>query len=626
MRFLEEMIKYSPKLDSAMPLIKLKFRDKISYGGSYIEYDDFFKFKVTEEGVAPVWSLGKDVKCLSKGIDYAPLICVGLAELLHYYTGCYDNVLQSFLAYSGVDSSFNPSDTEIAYFYTTAVLSVERTDGEVDDFLSLFSLKSYLYDTYTDAKRRVVNFLFGLYKLNMPVFCNLVVDTLRVVYPIAPVFYLDYESDEFSSYFNLGASVTMKIKTKSILSYSKPNKIFFNFGKVDYKYPVSGASHSISDGRGIGLYATLIMMRELFRLYGKPADNFIRVSNEYLRSNNLDGNLFNIWDSNNEPLRILQRKFDSCIGSDYSGKFFTGKNCHFTAISSSMMAEHASSIKSFGVVPMNVNSLISLGDNNKILRDYFENIILFKKAMEVEYVDGWNTNLLSAPMSYSSVFSLISDMSYVLILRQVTVKKPLVKEPVVQDSNNSELIEARSTILSLQTQLADMTEKYENLQKQCEKERSNFDYQLSSKVGIIQSLSDENSKLKDRLSNMFSYDEGVDEEVIGDTVSLECMVEELNDFNFLIAGGRYSLESSCKELGWTSVKQLSSVSELRNTSGVDVICVQSRFVSHSLIERIRSYYGNVVLMYYNGTNVEGLIKSCYKFITDYINGEGGDEV
>jgi len=58
----------------------------------------------------------------------------------------------------------------------------------------------------------------------------------------------------------------------------------------------------------------------------------------------------------------------------------------------------------------------------------------------------------------------------------------------------------------------------------------------------------------------------------------------------------------------------------------DFYCINTAFVSHKLVRNVQSRYPSLVnrMFYYNGTNVENLIKSAYSFVKQWSNESNRD--
>lgn len=623
MKFWDAELERNSKLKGVVPVLNIRFDDKVRFGNSCVEFTDFCNFVETECGWLPSWSTGGS----EKTVNFAPLLCVGAAEVLHYYTSCDSLVMMHLLALISESNPFPRIEQCKEHFsYIMSDRNREPTDG----ILGLFSLKFKIFDAFTSMTQRVVCLLFDLYKLNPKMFCEVLVDIFKLCYALCPPFIGTYEKrQEFMFLFNISAQTSSALYDMGeVLSFDSPEGYFFDFGAVKYTYPVSGVEHSITDGCGLGVYAFFIMMRVLFRQYGSPQRSFLEWSKKYFEDFKTGdfGNVYDMWQETDIFMPVFQEKFRSCIGDDFAGKFFTGKPYRYKSFSEiGVSSDFRSMIQNFGLMPMNVKKLVSLRDDDKdidkVVKDYLENQILFKKAFGVEYIDvEFTSDIRSIPMSYASMYRLIESMMfcYVMHTKCIGTEKPV--EAKITVTNSDEVVKLNDTVSSLQRQLSELTLKYDNLKELLSKEHSNYEHQLGSRTTTIQALREENEKLKDKLSRVFSFDDSNDSvEDTPDVVNVEGLISELNEWNFCIAGGRYSLEHSLHELGWNSAHQIVSVSELHAIPKIDIVCIQSKFVSHALVLGVEKYFKDALVMYYNGTNVKGLIRSCYKFVSEYIS-------
>ena len=133
----------------------------------------------------------------------------------------------------------------------------------------------------------------------------------------------------------------------------------------------------------------------------------------------------------------------------------------------------------------------------------------------------------------------------------------------------------------------------------------------------------ENKDLNAFISNIYSEnDEDIDTEndATEFEVSIEEMVNYLNNFKFLMVGGRFELLQKLNDYGWTNVDQFDGRKHLgaAQLQSSDFYVLNTKFLSHKVTCKIASNISDFeTMMYYNGTNPEKLIKACYNFATNF---------
>lgn len=184
-------------------------------------------------------------------------------------------------------------------------------------------------------------------------------------------------------------------------------------------------------------------------------------------------------------------------------------------------------------------------------------------------------------------------------------------------SKDSEIEKLKSELKDAKAHSGDIdVDEYNNLKKELEYVRLRNET-LEEKV----------TTYKDRMSNIegsmedliFSLSAESSEEL---GVSDEEMIGFLNGFNILFIGGRTDMIPKLQDMGWCNVTQISNVSELirSNLNSYDFVVTMTRFISHTLfhstlnrgVERDRN-------MYFNNTNLNQLLNSCYDFVYSYLS-------
>lgn len=150
-------------------------------------------------------------------------------------------------------------------------------------------------------------------------------------------------------------------------------------------------------------------------------------------------------------------------------------------------------------------------------------------------------------------------------------------------------------------------------------------YALSlDKISMLSRQCDElELKLKDSesaMNELLSSLEYNEEDSTSD-VSLESMIEFLNGFNICFVGGRNDMKERLNSMGLYNFIQLTCENDINRLGNFDFMVSMTKFVSHKV------FYGALGKLgsdrdkhhYFNGTNLNSLIQSCYEFINRYFD-------
>ena len=87
------------------------------------------------------------------------------------------------------------------------------------------------------------------------------------------------------------------------------------------------------------------------------------------------------------------------------------------------------------------------------------------------------------------------------------------------------------------------------------------------------------------------------------------------------------LPSKLEELGFTNFIQIDHRRAVSSTPvACDFFCINTQFISHKLVKSVQESYQNMTsqMFYYNGTNVDYLIRTAYDFISNWMEGSSNE--
>lgn len=153
-------------------------------------------------------------------------------------------------------------------------------------------------------------------------------------------------------------------------------------------------------------------------------------------------------------------------------------------------------------------------------------------------------------------------------------------------------------------------------------------FSLESKDGLIAILKSQIEELNSKVSqqeealNDLLVSLNTDDTEVSTNVPLDEVIKFLNGFSLLIVGGRIDLETKLTELGLKNFTHIDSLSDVQRIGNFDFVVSMTRFLSHKVYYGVLNKIGSENKdkhTYYNGTNLETLLYSCYDFINKYFD-------
>lgn len=608
MHLFEDYIKGAAiDIEQTVPRVSVKYRDQLCFKGVKVDYDKFTHFVLRDGKYLPLFYIG-DVKDSDVVFNMYPLICVGMAELLAVSSNANDDVLLSFCD-DLTNEGIVPNAKSLLDF--TKIIKDSSFKSNDFEFEILCALRSDFTNCSFNTIKRFVSMLSCCYFTNTKLFCEIVLEVMKYAYTVCSIFTTDLSriksvrcSEHDLERFSLSSVTTF--------SSVRPKRI-------GYTVPCGKSKHYISNCRGLGIYSFIILLFCVYEKFGEALSSLcadIKVSND-------------------DTKNFIQKQFVKCLGDDFVGKYYkTGDNKVKLSDSATVFP-----LILQGRLPVNSGTVYKLEDGTKVTRDMYENEILWKKANHIIFTkikDGLfirNTDTYYTSISdiYSALYCCFveNEISYSNIERLVCLDDDYINS-VIDDYINS-VIEKKLSKANTASSVDKLQSKYKNEvdrlndenKKSCEsyeKKIEELNAIIASKSNIIDQLS---SELKDNREYIRGY--YFDEQTISDDTSSELnlcdIVNYLNQFKITMIGGRSELVAKLEEQGLKGVVQIDSENMVNGTPiQSDFFCINTKFISHKVIRSVESKYKDQKsqMFYFNGTNVEALLRSCYSFITEWV--------
>lgn len=587
-----------------MPSLDFKFKDgKVCFkGGFKFEARDITLFKVSSDKLFLPYIFSDGMEN-GKVLNLAPFLCVAVAELLIFCARDGGTTLCDY------DTFLMQLDVFRDFKHATDVL--ERVQGvsymeENDIGLNCaYSMRMDYLTTAITVKKRVSTILYLVYISDPVLFAELLFDMLRFCIPFISKFIFKKEKERGKRIRDEDDTDSFRDKLIDILlNFIKIDKEEYDFEKISYRTP-SGKMRDITNARGISILLFCLLFVNTYGrlgvLRGKEGDDLYAYR---------------------ENSEILSKFISDCIGSDITGDYLSGRGWRVKYTD-----KHRIGVRTNGYVMYRPSLMFNTADSC-VQVELFEESFLFCHAHKCSF----NEDMLSERSEYGVNMHYFTPPELVSLLSMYILRSDGVLKDLNKDNDYfGELKGLREENDKLFKQLSEVTrgktrERYELEEKDRElnilrREASRLNALLQEKQDTIKRVLEENNALSEQLNRCYVEDDFLDGECSTTDISLEEMVCFLNDFRILCIGGEYKLLEMLRGIGCESFMQVVSVSELSGMrKQTDIIVVCTKFCSHHLTYRVKEKYSNQLdtMIYYNGTNINGLVHACYEFINTYL--------
>ena len=246
------------KMEFIVPNISVRYKDELCFKGLKVPYKDFTKVAINKDtsNIIPLF--------LYKGnlddchvVDFAPLYCVGIGEILLSYSKLDTNILSTFYGYL-LNRDFNITEDDLTtYFHRLDFHGLTNPDNlSIAIAYSLRFGSSYFGQSFAN---RIIRSLFYYYLVSPKDFCKIFFDFMFFYHTFISAFIMDSDDVCFKKVNRDSATIV-----DADMGIFKNDKVF---SKFTYKTP-SGSLRSISNGRGLGINALNILILNLVKEFG----------------------------------------------------------------------------------------------------------------------------------------------------------------------------------------------------------------------------------------------------------------------------------------------------------------------------------------------------------------------
>lgn len=582
LKFSEELSEQEKFLDPKLPKVSMKFRNQFCAIGSKVEYSDLSKVKVNTDKMTIIPKIFSDDKEAIE-LDFIGLYSIGVLESLYLglCTPKKNDLSGSVTDFGamfndcmrGIFKDFN----DIEKIYDT-ISSFGIANGKYNEAFNLYFMMRTHYDrSGHHTLLKYADWLMVIWLVDPQTYWEIFFDIMEYVrYSMLTI---------FSDYVN--PNINFEVKQPWL---SKKTDLCFE--AIEYNIPGTEKIRKITDCRGISMMLVWSLYYRLIYNYGFDCEKNPAISYH-----------------DDRIIKYIDNTIKNCIGDDQQAKAIKGKGLNQAAKFNSLCAFVYDQ-------PNNVTFTIN---NQKFVKHYYEEIVLF---MHRHNTDVMQYNM-SINMHYSNIhdiFAAVGEMFYLSSTKMMsTHEKEFIKAILELEDMNKRLL-ADIERQKKQTQMVE--ERYKNsendeiesLKKQLEEAQA----LIESKNSTIDALVTKNKELNKSIATIYDDDFETETEEVKKTI--EEMVQELNDYKIVLIGGRFELPTKLNEYGWMNIRQYDNNNLSTGIDAVnyaDFIVINTRFVNHTMVNKVESMTDSDIRMLYNGTNPEKLIEAMYDFVMKY---------
>lgn len=585
----------SIEVEKIVPTLKLSFGDnELTVKGTHIPYSDVTKFVKRDGHYYPYMCVVGNEKKDDIVIDFAPLLNVGIAELISMLGIGRSEVGSGFFEEC---QELEVTDNWYSMFNRMMELyNLDHFDGESCVTLSE-CLRSSLIDNRFPVIRSSYATLQTLWWLSPKAYSRALFEATQLLYPAVVMF----TQEEQERVFESGNFEDVGLGERYLMF----NKLM-RLGALEYTVESTKKVRKISDSRGLGLLAICLFICDVYERFANKSK--------------VIGSAFRCSDSDRVE---LEEKFMSCIGDDFVGRFITNGRCRvYPCSDSNEFIAYESQI-----VPVDCQ----IETKNGIGRGLHEAGLMWKYACGIEKIDNVG-QLLPMDCTYGSrrdmmlgcFWFVFSERGVRMTHSAEEYEAAQVLELLKDEVDIDEIVDQYRQ--SVRSEFTPVFEKFEADLKSkeaaveaAERRLKETERLLVEKTDIINQLRAENASLRSKEKRMYSEEAYLDDDgQLEETdVSTEEMLRFVNQFKLVVVGGRDNMEQRLENFGFTNCNFITSERASRGTLvNGDFFCLCTKFLAHKLVFSVEAHYANQLeqFMYFNGTNPEVFLRVCYDFM------------
>lgn len=583
LKFSEELSEQEKFLDPKLPKVSMKFRNQFCIPGNKHEYAELSKVHINVENMSIVPKIfSKDTEAVE--VDFIGLYSIGILEML-YLGLCTPKKNDSSGSVSDFGAMFNEhirdifkDFNDVEKIYDT-ISSLGIANGKYNEAFNLYFMMRTHYDrSGHETLLKYADWLMVIWLVDPQTYWEIFFDIMEYVrYSMLTIF------EDF-----VNPNIDFDAKQPWL---SKDNDLAFK--AIEYTIPGTAKVRKITDCRGLSIMMVWSLYYRLIYNFGYDCEKNPAI---FYRDERI--------------VNYINKTIKGCIGDDYQAKAIKGKGLTQAAQFNSLYAFVYDQ-------PTNVAFTIN---NEKFAKHYYEEIVLFMRRHHIDVIQ-YN---MSINMHYSNIYNIfaaVGMMAYLSSTKMISAhEKEFIAAILDLKDDNKKLI-AEVERQKKQTQLIEerykneTNDEIENLKKQLKEAQAI----IESKNSTIENLVDKNKELNKFISDIYDDDSEIKYE-LEEKKSIDEMVKELNDYKIILIGGRFDLPSRLNEYGWMNIKQYDNnnlCTGIDSVNYADFIVINTKFVNHTMVNKVESMTESDIRMLYNGTNPEKLIEAMYDFVMKY---------
>lgn len=582
-KFSEELSEQEKFLDPKLPKVSMKFRNQFCVTCNKYEYVDLGKVQVNVENMSIVPKIfSKDTETVE--VDFIGLYSIGILEML-YLGLCTPKKDDSSGSVANFGAMFNErmcgifkDFNDIEKIYDT-ISSFGIANGKYNEAFNLYFMMRTHYDrSGHETLLKYADWLMVVWLVDPQTYWEIFFDIMEYVRYSMLIMFEDFVNP------NIDFDAKQPLLNKS-------NDLAFK--AIEYAIPGTEKVRKITDCRGLSIMMVWSLYYRLIYNFGYDCEKNPA-----------------IFYHDERIMNYINKTVKDCIGDDYQAKAIKGKGL--------TQATKFNSLRAFVYdQPTNVTFTVN---NQKLVKHYYEEIVLFMRRHHIDVIQ-YN---MSINMHYSNIYNIFAAVGEMFYLSSTEMMSNHEKEFVaaileLKDDNKKLISEVERQ--KKQTQLVEelyknkANDEIENLKTQLKDAQAI----IESKNSTIEGLVDKNKELNKFISDIYDDDSEIKYE-LEEKKSIDEMVKELNDYKIILIGGRFDLPSKLNEYGWMNIKQYDNnnlCTGIDSVNYADFIVVNTKFVNHTMVNKVESMTESDIRMLYNGTNPEKLIEAMYDFVMKY---------
>lgn len=515
-------------------------------------------------------------------LDYIGVYIIGLAEILYQ---CFSFTEIETEAQKKLSKIYNKSInnfsqiTKILNEYNNLSLGKSSFTQAMQIFLSM---RTDMHNKYYAYFIRNTSHFMVLYQIDPQLFWRLFLETMEVGL-ICITDILNFDEND--------------------VKINRPHDRVLEYSTIDYTIPNKKSIRKITNCRSFCMCMTLQLYYNMLYHNGSSTNNSI------IRHNNPN------------ILVTIHDHAIQCLGNDDQSKVLKGifKYDRITYDDNSIVIYDEDPILYF-----------TLTDGTKVSRSLYEEFVLYTKAYNIDMPKNIYENRIN--MHYAceeTIYCAFGEILYYspadLLSKQIIGELEIFQkfkskyDELEKISNNTNKLIAEANQKASQT-ISKERHEFEKEKAKLQQEIANLKAINASKTNIIEQLTSENKELNSIIANTYTDYSEIELE---ENVSLEKMIEVINEFKIALIGGRVELLDKLYEVGLTNIRQIGRNDFSTKWEAVkfsDFFIINSKFCSHTVTKKVNASIDDTnQIIYFNGTNHIKLIEACYDSIIRYLN-------